>query len=159
VGESIHLEADSSEVARARHFCVNLLGAWGSTAIVVDTVELLVSEAVTNAILHARTACVPSIERLEAGPDVRGHSSERVRVEVSDRDPTLPMTKHYDLEAGSGRGLHLIEALSDGYGAESAPEGKLIWFEVTRDSAAIEHRDSFAAMDGTRPPHHWNGAP
>lgn len=159
MGESIDLEADSSEVARARRFCVDLMTTWGTNEIVVDTVELLVSEVVTNAVLHARTACHLTIERVLAGADGKVRGPNRVRVEVSDGDPTLPMSKHYDLEAGSGRGLHLIEALSDGFGTEPGPNGKRVWFEVTRDSAANERGEPFAGTGGTMPHYTWNGGP
>jgi len=146
VGDSIDLQADASEVGRSRRFCVDLLRGWGAAGIVVDTVELLVSESVTNAVLHARTACHLTIVRVDGGSD----GPDRVRVEVNDGDPAPPVTKHYGLEAGSGRGLHLIGVLSDANGCIVTPEGKQVWFEVRWESAPTSEADPADARPDPR---------
>lgn len=115
----IDLDADPESVGRARRFCATTLEGWGADPDLASTCVLLVSELATNAVLHARTSFVVTIER-----------GERLRVAVDDGDPRLPHARDCGLEALSGRGLHLVEALARTSGAEVAPTGKTVWFEV-----------------------------
>lgn len=89
-----------------------------------DTVyiaELLTSELVTNAVLHAGT----EIE-LRVWAD-----AESVHVRVFDEVPTrLPIPHERSDEAGTGRGLQMIEHLSAACGVEVSPGGKTVWFEL-----------------------------
>lgn len=89
---------------------------------VADTVALLVSELVTNAVVHAETRCEVRIRTENGG----------VRVEVSDDSEVLPhAVENPDPLATSGRGLALVDALADASGAEPRPEGgKTMWFRV-----------------------------
>jgi len=119
MADRIMLGADPASVGTARRFCTGILQGWHATEDTVDLVALLVSELVTNVVLHAGTPCELAI--LE-GPSLR--------VEVEDGNPDLPVQKHYDTEAGSGRGLHLLEVLSDRFGTDLTPQGKRVWFEV-----------------------------
>jgi anti-sigma regulatory factor (Ser/Thr protein kinase) len=85
-----------------------------------DTAELLVSEVVTNAVLHARTAVMVRVEvRLDG-----------VRVEVSDGSPREPRVSPYSSDAATGRGLRLLERLARSWGVRSDRRGKTVWFEV-----------------------------
>lgn len=93
----------------------------GSKIDLAETALLLTSEIVTNAVLHART---PIDVAVQIAPG-------RVRVEVADRSPVLPVTKHYDRSAETGRGLVLLEALASDWGVEAAPGGKVVWFDVS----------------------------
>lgn len=89
----------------------------------VDVATLLVSELVTNAVVHAHT----DVEVLVvAGPD-------GVRVEVHDGSPVPPVPRHYGGTATTGRGLELVELLSDRHGTahdEGVGTGKTVWFEL-----------------------------
>lgn len=86
------------------------------------TVSLLVSEVVTNVVLHARTACGLSVRRV----------GDHLRIEASDRCDRLPdSVPSDDPLASSGRGMMLIEALSSSNGViANADGGKTVWFEV-----------------------------
>ena len=85
-----------------------------------DTVTLLVSELVTNAVLHAGTPCRLSMR-----------AGTRLRVEVFDHSHRLPGGGlHRDAESHSGRGMLLVDALSAAHGVEVEPKGKRVWFEV-----------------------------
>ena len=90
----------------------------------VDVVGLLVSELVTNAIVHART---PIDLEVVAGP-------VGVRVAVHDGSPNQPTPRHYGASATTGRGLELVELLSDRHGTDADPGsetgGKTVWFEL-----------------------------
>ena len=87
---------------------------------VVDEVALLVSELVTNAILH-----VGSPIELEVAADPRG-----VRVEVRDSSPLAPVAHAYDDDATTGRGIGLVDLVADRWGVDPRPGGKAVWFEL-----------------------------
>lgn len=87
---------------------------------VAETVELLTSEVVTNAIVHADAA--PSlVVRLTQG---------RVRVEVHDHHAGVPVRRRPDPLAVSGRGMEIVDRLAREWGVEHVPNGKRVWFEV-----------------------------
>ena len=86
---------------------------------------MLVSELVANAVLHTNSA-IEVVVRPE--PD-------RVRVEVHDGSPQLPVRKHYSNMSGTGRGLLLVESMASEWGSERTPVGKLVWFELDGRSA------------------------
>ncbi len=119
MADRIVLGAEPASVGRARRFCAGILEEWDANDATVDLVTLLVSELVTNVVLHAGTPCELNIE---GGP--------RLRVEVADGSTEPPVQKHYDNDAGSGRGLHLLEVLSDRFGTDLTDHGKRVWFEV-----------------------------
>jgi len=85
------------------------------------TAQLLVSELVTNAVLHASTEI-----------ELRAWATRgRVHVRVFDEAPTrLPIPHDPSVEAGTGRGLHLVEQLSAACGVDISPGGKTMWFEL-----------------------------
>ena len=88
---------------------------------VVETVELLTSEVITNALVHARSA-----------PELAVRVRPRVvRVEVVDDSPVVPIRRSIDAEAVSGRGLAIVESLASNWGVKDlSPDGKTVWFEV-----------------------------
>jgi anti-sigma regulatory factor (Ser/Thr protein kinase) len=108
-----------SSAARAREFVDRTLGEWGCDAL-VDAARLLVSELVTNAVLHARTD-FELVVRLHRGG---------VRVEVSDGSSSAPVVRHYEDEAMTGRGLALVDELASRWGVDERPHGKAVWFEL-----------------------------
>jgi serine phosphatase RsbU (regulator of sigma subunit)/anti-sigma regulatory factor (Ser/Thr protein kinase) len=85
---------------------------------------LLISEVVTNSILHART---PIAVAAEAAPG-------RVRVWVADRSSELPSARLYGPRAGTGRGLVMVESLAARWGVTAQAAGKVVWFEVSATS-------------------------
>ncbi|MFC9287583.1 SpoIIE family protein phosphatase [Streptomyces sp. NPDC057052] len=89
----------------------------------VDTAALLVSELVTNALLHARTEVeVELVVRAAGGA---------VRVAVSDRRPDRgPVPYTYPAYAGTGQGLALVGRLASRYGVDTGEETKTVWFEL-----------------------------
>lgn len=115
----IRLDPDPQSVSQARRFCSTTLTGWGADPELESNCVLLVSELATNAVLHAGTPFTISIER-----------GERLRVEVTDGDPRLPQLRDYGLQAMSGRGLHLVEALARASGSAVVDGGKAVWFEL-----------------------------
>jgi len=122
MAEHLELPAEAASVAIARRWAAQTLEPHG--ADLAATVSLLVSELVTNVVLHARTTCTLA---LTLGEDA-------VRVEVTDGSDRMPAASRVpDPLALSGRGMVLIESLSSRTGAEPRAEGgKVVWFEVPR---------------------------
>ena len=89
-----------------------------------DVALLLVSELVTNAMLHAQT---------EAEVEVECHD-HTVRVAVSDGVPAGidPESGHqsHTVGAPSGRGLRIVDALAHRWGVSVHEAGKTVWFEL-----------------------------
>jgi anti-sigma regulatory factor (Ser/Thr protein kinase) len=119
--EVLELDPDPRSVAHARRWCGVVLHPFGDSDALA-TVSLLVSELVSNAVLHARTPC-----RLHLDVD-----EQRIRVEVHDQDDRLPLAAYgCDPSAPSGRGLLIVRDLSSASGADPNPAGgKRVWFEV-----------------------------
>jgi anti-sigma regulatory factor (Ser/Thr protein kinase) len=133
----VELPAEAASAAAARRSVRGLLVGQGSPTAsspkprsaqatppldqaALDRVLLLTSEVVTNAILHARTP-LRLTASLEGG---------QVQVRVYDRLRLLPRVRSYPADAGTGRGMHLVEALADEWGVEETPNGKCVWFCV-----------------------------
>lgn len=115
-----HLTKEPTAPRTARHLIRAALA--DDDATLLESVELLVSELVTNSVIHASSA--PRLE-LVVLPD-------RVRVEVHDDDPRLPAHRTPDADRPGGRGLHLLDAVATSWGAELVGAGKVVWFELER---------------------------
>lgn len=98
-------------------------------AEVVEVVTLLVSEMVTNAVLHAGTEVTLRI----------GHEGRSVRVEVTDGSQRMPGIRRVSEDASTGRGMWLIDELADAWGQQARGDGKCVWFEVALDHEAASH--------------------
>lgn len=91
------------------------------------TGALLVSELVTNAILHGRSSATVELHR----------PAETLRVAVRDDNPELPSVgEHPALGAEAGRGLQIVSVLARRWGVEPCDGGKAVWFELALDGAA-----------------------
>jgi anti-sigma regulatory factor (Ser/Thr protein kinase) len=90
----------------------------------VDDVVLVVSELVTNAVVHAET---PSLLVLEMTPG-------KLRVEVHDESVDAPVPRDPDPQHG-GYGLQLVESIADEWGWSTTPTGKVVWAEHRWNSA------------------------
>jgi anti-sigma regulatory factor (Ser/Thr protein kinase) len=124
VSESIELSPVPASVALARRWSLDVAARCGFDHL-ADTMVLLVSELVSNAVLHARTPC-----SLHIAAD-----AERIRVEVADGSDHLPAPPPpADPLAPSGRGLLLMHGLSSACGVDAEPHGgKRVWFELATD--------------------------
>lgn len=119
------LPADNASPAAARRLVGEKLGDWYD-GDAVDAVLLCVSELVTNAVVHARSMPVVSVEVRPA----------TVRVEVRDTSPEPPKAEAGPVEGTSGRGLAIVEAVADRWGTRHHSDGgKTVWFEVGRSAA------------------------
>ena len=118
---SFDLPADSSSPAQARAYVADTLNEWG-LADLVESATLLVSELVTNGVRHAGTGL-----RLGVGR----RAEQRVRVSVTDWAPRVDVkVRSASRDAEGGRGLFLVEHLSDGWGSVADDARKTVWFEL-----------------------------
>jgi anti-sigma regulatory factor (Ser/Thr protein kinase) len=116
---SVGLPPEPSSATRARALARERLGDSCSDDTIA-TVALLVTELVTNAILHARTPLHLTVETR------RGV----VRISVDDESNDQPALRHYQSDAVTGRGLALVEQLASSWGVETTASGKSVWCEV-----------------------------
>lgn len=119
-GAVLDVASTPSSVALVRRYCVDACSEFG-WADSAATVELLVSELATNAIVHAGGLRV-RVRVLDQGL--------RLRVEVSDDSPALPVPRRAVAGAENGRGLAMVSRLAVDAGCEVAVDGKTAWFEV-----------------------------
>ncbi|WP_405857773.1 ATP-binding protein [Streptomyces sp. NBC_00090] len=111
---------ESAWVARRLTQAV-VLRQWGLGAQIAEHAVLLVSELVGNAVRHtgARVFALRMHRR-------RGW----IRIEVRDPSRGLPCLMPVAELDTSGRGLFLVDKLSDRWGVDLAPRGKTTWFEM-----------------------------
>jgi DNA-binding NarL/FixJ family response regulator len=127
----VHLPADLVSPAAARRFVEETLAQWDCSEA-LETVKLLVSEVVANAVVHASSEVRVEIRLLP----------EAIRVVIGDTDPTTPTRRDPSLLDESGRGLALVEAMSTAWGVDSTGRGKDVWFEVPRFDRARGRSDA-----------------
>lgn len=111
------LPADPEAVGKARWLAREVLAAWGIPALAED-VSVVVSELVTNAIVHGRAPITFSLHR----------HGRMVRGEVTDHGAMWPAPFPACSDAEHGRGLTIVAAYADRWGVEPAQEGKTVWF-------------------------------
>lgn len=121
--EHAELPPTAAAAAAARAAARDHLRTWRLDGL-SDSVLLLISELVTNAALHARTVIELTI----------GLGDRVLEVGVSDRDPRPPTPRPVtreepDLLTG-GRGMHLVDELSDEWGVSERRDGKQVWFRL-----------------------------
>lgn len=118
---------DPAEVGRARRWARSrLIGSGMEDEPLAETIILLISELVTNAVVH--TGC-PAVLRMLFGPT---GATGTVRVEVTDTSCRPPQPRHAEGEDTNGRGLELVDGLADRWGWQPEGAGKRIWCEIDR---------------------------
>lgn len=117
----LELPATPAAASVARLFVRCLCEEWG-VGSVADVAELLSSELVTNAVLHARSGI-----ELEAA-----RTSTALRVDVRDvgQGRIQSKTQQAPTEAEGGRGLSIVESLAEDWGVEESASGKSVWFTL-----------------------------
>ncbi|MEV6949009.1 SpoIIE family protein phosphatase [Streptomyces sp. NPDC051172] len=112
-------------VGHTRRFTRRTLRAWGVTRDDMDGVLLVVSELVTNALVHTHGQVRLDLTLLD----------NRLRVSVADASPRTPVKPTgIGWEATGGRGILLVEAMSETWGTVPASGGKQVWAELVLGS-------------------------
>ncbi|MFI6639454.1 ATP-binding protein [Streptomyces sp. NPDC050504] len=132
----LEVGADPAEVGRARRWARSRLVGSGikDDEPIAETLILLISELVTNAVVH--TGC-PAVLRMLFG--------DTVRVEVADSSNRPPRPRHAEGDDTNGRGLELVDGLADRWGWQPEGAGKSIWCEVDRGGAGAGAGGAYGA--------------
>jgi anti-sigma regulatory factor (Ser/Thr protein kinase) len=131
---SLSLAAVPSAVSCARLFVTNVLEQWRLTYL-ADMAELLTSELVTNSVKATgitdpspRSALLGDVCLIQVQLVLMADS---LFIGVWDRDERPPVLREPDLESEGGRGMLMIETMSERWGYQySKTGGKVVWFEL-----------------------------
>lgn len=139
----LEIRPDPAEVGRARRWARSRLAGSGIEVDepLAETLILLVSELVTNAVVH--TGC-PAVLRLSL-PGVLGQPLGTVRLEVADSCDRPPVPRHAEGDDTNGRGLELVDGLADRWGWNPEGAGKSIWCEVDRCTPSTATGSAYAS--------------
>ena len=122
---AVDLGPQPADVPAARRFLEEQCERWDCGGL-LDDAQLVVTELVTNAFVHAGTRC-----------ELRASINDRsLRLQVTDYGPGMPDPRPADDGAEGGRGLMLISVLCVAWGVEALPDGgKVVWAELLRAGA------------------------
>lgn len=112
------LDPEETAPGRARRFARRALTRWGLEEL-SDSLELLVSEVVTNAVRYAERPVTLRLLRTDV-----------LRCEVGDDSPQLPRQRRARDTDEGGRGLFLVNRMARRWGATRLSSGKVVWFEL-----------------------------
>ncbi|MFF3711705.1 ATP-binding protein, partial [Streptomyces phaeochromogenes] len=113
-----HLDPEDAAPGRARRLARKALSRWGLEEL-TDSLELLVSEVVTNAVRYTSRPVTLRLLRTDV-----------LRCEVGDDVPQLPRLRQARATDEGGRGLYLVNKLARRWGATRLSTGKVVWFEL-----------------------------
>jgi CheY-like chemotaxis protein/anti-sigma regulatory factor (Ser/Thr protein kinase) len=117
---SIRLSGTLSDIPAARRFLVQQCDEW-DCGISIAEAEVVISELVTNAVIHASSAVEIRLA-LVGG---------MLRIEVADHGGGLPDVRAPGPDDAHGRGLVLVNGLSSAWGVEPLADGKCVWAELS----------------------------
>jgi len=119
---TLELPGDATTPREARRAVAARLGDHARSGELL----LCVSEVVTNAVLHARSATTLTVRR----------SAVLITVEVRDDDPTPPVRRPHSTTATTGRGLRNLDDLTVRWGTRLTGVGKVVWFDFDLAAAS-----------------------
>lgn len=115
----IEVPIDLAAVDGVRTQVVDLAAGWGFTEL--EDLEVVTSELVTNAIVHAHSSSVVEVRRVDG---------DCIEVSVSDTDPEPPVKRIPYEQHTRGLGLHIVDALCEDWGVRQVSAGKTVWARV-----------------------------
>ncbi|KOG53635.1 phosphatase [Streptomyces griseoflavus] len=121
-------QSEPERIAEARRQVRDVLHDWADEDQ-VDSAVLMVSEMVTNVLMHTDGDAL-LVAEITGVPGQR-----RIRVDVADGSDELPHRRTPGELASSGRGLVLMELLAGAWGVDPRGDGKSTWFELYEDAA------------------------
>ncbi|RKT56254.1 ATP-binding protein [Saccharothrix australiensis] len=117
---AVTLPATAGASAQARRIVGEAVATWGVSPDVAEDAALVVTELVSNAVDHATGPLELAVSRTAQG----------IRIEVSDRSPTMPEPRPVQVDSARGRGLIIVAALSREWGTSPTADGKTVWAEL-----------------------------
>jgi len=126
VDAELRLPPSPNAASQARKFISDFCAAAQLPPAICEDAALLVSELVTNAVIHGRTTATVEVHR----------PADTLRVTVRDDNPQLPAVgdspdlNAQTLDTESGRGLLIVSKTAKRWGIEAGAGGKAIWFEL-----------------------------
>lgn len=108
-------------VRRARHLVATALEEW-ALGDLAEVGSLIVTELVANAVGHTRCRLIHIV--------VRRTEETRIRIAVCDTSRAAPTLGSPDHDSEAGRGLLLVDTLSDRWGYDRNHRGKAVWAEL-----------------------------
>ena len=122
MARAVELLGRPASVRKARGFTADVLVDDGVEASVIEVAVLLVSELVTNAVVHAQGPICLTVHT----------DAHWVRIEVEDAGHRRPVVRAATLDAVDGRGLLVVDKLATDWGTERRATHKVVWFEIAR---------------------------
>jgi len=119
-GSRARLSTGPAAAAEARRRVRAAIASW-QIPVDQDAALLLTSELVTNAVMHEAAQAVVLVVTCARG---------QLRVDVHDTSPSWPAVADVPADAETGRGLLLVETLSDEWGFYRTPAGKAVYFTL-----------------------------
>jgi len=127
----------AGSAARARTLVDESFASWGCADLAPDA-RLVAAELVANAVCHAATTIELGLELADG----------YVRVSVADRAGGVPIVEHPGPDELGGRGMQIVERLSDSWGFERRDGGKVVWarwrIRPPRRRATAEETEAFS---------------
>ena len=124
MSRSQQFPAEATSIRLARRFVADELA--GADPEWVDLVVLATSELASNCVIHARTAFTVTVDRTDDG----------VRVVTADDGDGEPEVQHPDPLTPTGRGLLIVERLSDDWGAQVVRGRTEVWFRMVEPATS-----------------------
>ncbi|WP_275559153.1 ATP-binding protein [Streptomyces sp. 5-6(2022)] len=128
-GEDIP-DQDAQRISQMRHLAKERLVCWRLSALAGD-VTLLVSELVTNGVKHSCGTQITMTLRID---------DCELRLEVRDETSQEPQIQHPDDDAESGRGLQLVEWITQQHGGSwgVSSDGTSTWCSIPVPSPGVD---------------------
>jgi anti-sigma regulatory factor (Ser/Thr protein kinase) len=151
-GCRVRLTRGPAAAGEARRRVRDAIRSW-QVPVDLDAALLLTSELVTNAVRHEAGQLAQAVVLAIAS------SRDRLRVDVHDTSCSLPAVAEVPADAETGRGLLLVETLSDEWGFYRTPAGKAVYFALAFETSETGEADKAdqpggaPAAGGRGPPH------
>lgn len=130
------LQPQPQAVNRARLFLTERLTEWRLPEDTVDVAVLLASEAVTNAVVHARTTATITVAVDRAHVEIAVDDLDAASLALDHRRRqvlTGGLAQSTDPLAESGRGLLMLDTMAEDWGVRAYVGGKQVWFRLATE--------------------------
>ncbi|WP_178380129.1 ATP-binding protein [Cryptosporangium aurantiacum] len=138
IKRDIVVPADPSASAAARRFLQQTAADWDLSPDLTEVAQLVVSELVSNAVEHAGTPSTVVLELTDTG----------LRISVRDGSTVQPVARPLDMVSFRGRGLPLIDRVSERWGIADHPDGKTVWAALAVEPDVASDTDVSDAAEG-----------